>query len=48
MGASELPRDDHGLVSLNQNEPITNQSVFNAITTTINNHVSPMITTNNN
>ena len=32
----------------NHNKPITNQSVLNAITAAINNHMSPMITDSNN
>ena len=32
----------------NHNKPITNQSVLNAITAAINNHMSPMISDSNN
>ncbi|CAF1507951.1 unnamed protein product [Rotaria sordida] len=45
---SEVPGGNHHSLSFDQNEKVTNQSVLNAITTAINNHMSPMITTNNN
>jgi hypothetical protein len=46
ISSSELTRGDHCSSSLNLNENVTNQSVLNAITTAINNHMTPMITNN--
>jgi hypothetical protein len=46
ISSAELTRGDHCSSSLNLNENVTNQSVLNAITTAINNHMTPMITNN--
>jgi hypothetical protein len=47
ISSSEISRGDPSSLSFNQNEKLTNQSVLNAITTAVNNHMSPMATVNN-
>ncbi len=47
INSSEISNGDRRSLSFNYNEKVTSQSVLSAITSAINNHMSPIATVNN-